>query len=78
MPAQMKARWQLARDSLLLLAGIAIAAHETLIAAEPRVTLLALACGMMGLPAALLADRRLVQQTGPPLPPSPPSDGATP
>jgi hypothetical protein len=70
-----RARWQLARDSLLLLAGIAIAAHETLIALEPRVSLLALACGMVGLPAALLADRRLVQAAPPP---SPPSDSATP
>lgn len=61
------------RDSLLLLGGIAIAAHETLVAVEPRISLLAMACGMMGLPAALLADRRLVQQ-----PPSPPSDSATP
>jgi hypothetical protein len=77
MPALAKARWQLVRDSLLLLAGIAIAAHETLIAVEPRVTLLTLACGMMGLPAALLADRRLVQAVPPP-PPSPPTDGATP
>jgi hypothetical protein len=77
MPALMKARWQLGRDSLLLLAGIAIAAHETMIAAEPRVALLALACGMMGLPAALLADRRLVHPA-PAAPPSPPTDSATP
>lgn len=75
MPARMKARWQITRDLLLLLAGIGIAVHETL-EAEPRITLLALACGMMGLPAALLADRRLVQAVPSP-PPSPPSDSAT-
>lgn len=75
MPA-LKAHWHLARDSLLLLAGIAIAGHETLIAAEPRVSLLALAGGMMGLPAALFADRRLVQTTQPQQQPSP--DSGTP
>lgn len=66
----MRARWQLGRDSLLLLSGIAIAAHETVVAPEPRIALLTLACGMMGLPAALIADRKLVRSASPPLPPS--------
>lgn len=74
MPALMKARFQLVRDSALLVAGIAITVHETLLAVEPRWALLAVACGMMGLPAALVADRRLLQT---PLPPSH-SDSATP
>lgn len=76
MSAVTRARFQMARDSVLLLAGIAVTVHETLFAAEPRWALLAVACGMMGLPAALLADRRLVSAV--PLPsPSSPSDSAT-
>ncbi len=51
------------RDVLLLLAGLALLGHETLVAAEPRWALIGIAAGMIGLPATFLADRRFVSST---------------
>jgi hypothetical protein len=51
------------RDVLLLLCGLALLGHETLVAAEPRWILIGIAGGMIGLPATFLADRRFVSST---------------
>jgi hypothetical protein len=47
------------RDLALLLGGLALLWHETAVVLEPRLPLLAVAIGMLGLPASLLVDRKL-------------------
>ncbi len=64
-----------ARDIVLLLAGLALLGHETLLVAEPRYLLIAIAAAMIGLPATFLADRRFTSSPPTPTPadPSPPA-----
>jgi hypothetical protein len=45
------------RDVALLLVGLAILIHETVIAAEPREVLLLVVAAMLGIPATLRTDR---------------------
>lgn len=45
------------RDVVLLIAGLLLLAHETIVAPEPRLALLTLAAAMLGLPATLRLDR---------------------
>jgi hypothetical protein len=70
-------KFQAVRDVVLLLAGLALLGHETLVVAEPRYLLIGIAAAMIGLPATFLADRRFVTSTPsqppaepPPLPPA--------
>jgi hypothetical protein len=58
------------RDLALLLGGLALLWHETVVATDPRLPLLAVAIGMLGLPGSLLVDRRFVRSLNPP--PAPP------
>ncbi len=46
------------RNAVLFLAGLAGVAHETLIAASERPTLLLLFAAMIGLPAFLVKDEK--------------------
>lgn len=66
------------RDAVLLLGGLAVLAHEMVVVAEPRIALLTLAAGMIGLPATFLADRKF-QLPGVPStqPPDPTSERST-
>lgn len=48
------------RDVILLIAGLALLGHETLVVTEPRYLLIGIAAAMIGLPATLLADRQFV------------------
>lgn len=60
------------RDVVLLLGGLAILGHEMVIVVEPRIALLTLAAGMIGLPATFFADRKFQLPGIPPAePPSP-------
>ena len=65
------------RDVVLLIAGLALLAHETIVAPEPRIALLTLAAAMLGLPATLRLDRARSSSTTPPST-SPPSTSSTP
>lgn len=60
------------RDVTLLVSGLALLGHETLVVAEPRYLLIGLAAGMIGLPATLTADRRFVTSGSSTLPVEPP------
>lgn len=60
-------RFHQVRDAALLVGGLALLAHETVLAPEPRIALITIAAGMIGLPATFLADRRFGGST-----PSPP------
>jgi hypothetical protein len=53
-----EARFKLLRDLCLFLAGIAGIAHETILATEPRETLLLLFGAMAGLPAFIRKDEQ--------------------
>lgn len=70
-----------ARDMVLLVLGLVLLGHETLAVPEPRVVLITVAVGMIGLPATLLADRRFVSsspspsESSPPEPPPGPAPG---
>lgn len=65
-------RFQAVRDVVLLLAGLALLGHETLVVAEPRYLLIGIAAAMIGLPATFLADRKFVTSTPSPPPVEPP------
>lgn len=67
------------RDVILLIGGLALLGHETLVVAEPRYLLIGVAAAMIGLPATFLADRRFVTSapsdpTSPAPTPLPPGD----
>lgn len=63
-------KFQPVRDVVLLIAGLLLLGHETLVVAEPRYLLIGIAAAMIGLPATFLADRRFVGSTqSPPAPP---------
>lgn len=63
------------RDGALLLCGLLLLAHETVIVSEPREALLLVATAMLGLPASLLADRKFVRRSEDAKPPEiPPTD----
>jgi hypothetical protein len=73
------------RDLALLLGGLALLWHETVAVPDPRPLLLAVAIGMLGLPASLLVDRRFVrslrtldQSPVAPIEPGPPASGDQP
>jgi hypothetical protein len=55
------------RDALFTLAGIALVGHEAVIAAEPRLDILAIAAALLGLPGYLFTER-LFNKTPPPDP----------
>jgi hypothetical protein len=59
------------RDVVLLLCGLGILGHEMVVVAEPRIALLTLAAGMIGLPATFLADRKFTLPGGTPPPTDP-------
>lgn len=69
-------KFQPVRDVVLLVAGLLLLGHETLLVAEPRYLLIGIAAAMIGLPATFLADRKFVtsapSQTPPAEPPPPP------
>lgn len=44
------------RDAILLVAGLALLGHETLVAVEPRIVLVTIAAAMLGLPIPLRID----------------------
>jgi hypothetical protein len=67
-----KLKFASVRDIVLLILGLALLGHETVIASEPRVALLTIAAAMIGLPATLLADRRFTSSS--PAPIEPPTD----
>ncbi len=67
-----KLKFSTVRDIVLLILGLALLGHETVIATEPRTALIAIAAAMIGLPATLLADRRFTGSS-----PPPPEPGAT-
>ncbi|GEL20852.1 hypothetical protein [Pseudonocardia asaccharolytica] len=50
------------RDAVLLIGGLALLGYETVIAAEPRIAILTIAAAMIGLPATVLADRKLISR----------------
>lgn len=52
------------RDVVLLIGGLLLLCHETLVVAEPRYLLIGIAAAMIGLPATFLADRRFVGTSG--------------
>lgn len=58
------------RDLALLLGGLALLWHETVVATDPRLPLLAVAIGMLGLPASLLVDRKLGRSASSPSAPA--------
>lgn len=53
--------WPGIRDAVVLLAGLGLLGHETIVAAEPRTLLVTVAAAAIGLPATLIADRRFVR-----------------
>lgn len=54
------------RDVALLLAGLAVLIHETVIAAEPREILIIVVAAMLGIPATLRTDRLFQKGAGSP------------
>lgn len=67
------------RDIVLLISGLALLGHETLLVPEPRGLLITVAAAMIGLPATFFADRKFVgsspssptpPEQQPPLPPA--------
>jgi hypothetical protein len=58
------------RDAVLLLDGLALLVHETVLVPEPRLPLLAIAAASIGLPPSLLADRLLRTGGSSPAPPA--------
>lgn len=66
-----KLRFGAVRDVALFVGGLCLLAYETLGVPEPRAVLIAVAAGMIGLPATLLADRRFVSTPPEPSPPGP-------
>lgn len=67
------------RDWIMFLGGLAGTAHETLVSQVDRPGLLLIYAGMMGLPAAIGADRRAAEQRGPePQSPTTPAGSGSP
>jgi hypothetical protein len=72
--------WAAFRDTVLLVGGLALLAHETLIVPEPRVVLLTIAAAMIGLPATLRLDQAVRSLSGQPdkaTPSTPPSSDSS-
>lgn len=67
----MRLKFPAVRDVVLLITGLLLLGHETLVVAEPRYLLIGIAAAMIGLPATFLADRRFV--TSAPSTPDPPA-----
>lgn len=57
---RLKLKFSQIRDGLLLAGGLLLLGHETLVASEPRLILITISAGMIGLPATMVADRKLV------------------
>lgn len=58
----MASRLRVTRDSILFATGLLGVMHETLLNDADRIALLALFGGMMGLPAFLARDEKVVEQ----------------
>ena len=65
-----QARFALIRDMVLLIGGLALIWYETAIAPAPRLPLVALAAGMVWLPATFIADRFFAQPPAAPAEPA--------
>jgi hypothetical protein len=53
------------RDAVLLISGLLLLAHETLLVDEPRAILIGIAAAMIGLPATFFADRKFLSPSKP-------------
>lgn len=59
------------RDAILFFVGLAGIVYEAVVESGERVSLLIVYCAMLGLPAALLTDRRLTDRAPEDEPPRP-------
>jgi hypothetical protein len=65
--------WAAFRDTVLLVGGLALLTHESLIVPEPRIVLITIASAMIGLPATLRLDQVVRTLSGPSDKPTPPA-----
>ncbi len=57
------ATWSVIQGAIMFFGGLSLLFYETVVSAEPRLIIITVAGGMIGLPATIIADRTLVRRS---------------
>ncbi len=62
------ATWSVIQGAIMFFGGLSLLFYETVVSPEPRLIIITIAGGMIGLPATIIADRTMVRSKpkGPP------------